>query len=51
MTMTQIQTTKPDRSGPGITTAHSTARLQGGCDKLATGVNPSIKLATKGTTI
>ncbi|KAH3787555.1 hypothetical protein DPMN_165681 [Dreissena polymorpha] len=43
---------KPDLSGPEITTtAHSTARHQGGCDKLATGGNTSIKLATKGTTI
>ncbi|KAH3842015.1 hypothetical protein DPMN_115503 [Dreissena polymorpha] len=46
------QISNPDRSAPGITTtAHSTAGLQGGCDKFATGANPSIKSSTKGTTM
>ncbi|KAH3843198.1 hypothetical protein DPMN_116709 [Dreissena polymorpha] len=49
MTRTKIQNAK---LRPGITTtAHSTTRLQGGCDNSTTGDNSSIKLATQGTTI
>ncbi|XP_052224222.1 craniofacial development protein 2-like [Dreissena polymorpha] len=53
MAWTKQHNIKPDRSGPGdkTTTAHSTASLHSGCDKFATEANPSIKLATKGTTI
>ncbi|KAH3710067.1 hypothetical protein DPMN_069533 [Dreissena polymorpha] len=49
MMRTRKRSTKPDQSGPGITTtAHSTASLQDGCDNEATGANQSIKLGIKG---
>ncbi|KAH3838237.1 hypothetical protein DPMN_111645 [Dreissena polymorpha] len=41
---------KPDRSVI-TTTVHSIASIQGGCDKLTTGANRSIRFAIKRTTI
>ncbi|KAH3738254.1 hypothetical protein DPMN_044887 [Dreissena polymorpha] len=50
--MTRIQNYKPNRSGPGITpSTDSNASLQGGCEYLANGANPAIKMETKGATI
>ncbi|KAH3696654.1 hypothetical protein DPMN_084130 [Dreissena polymorpha] len=49
---TRKQNSKPDRSGPVITTtAISTASLQAGCEKLTSGAQPSIKYSTKGTAL
>ena len=46
------ETTKPDRSRPGLSTAAPpTAAFQGGGDKSATGSRPEIRMQSEETTI